>query len=139
MITYTNQIHTIIDKIASIISTEFTGIPLTFDKHIGNNSILIVPQSDTLIELISTGQVRQYNILISYELTTSGQYSENNFKQISNVTEHIKRLFAPDNNANVTNLWYDGQIESIEYERELEGNDKIRGLLTFNCTHMESL
>ena len=139
MITYTNQIHTIIDKVASLISTEMTGIPLSFDEHRGNQSLLIVPQEDTLVEVISKGQSRQYNILISYELSTSGQYSENNFKQISNVTEHIKRLFAPDNNANVSGYWHDGQIESVSYERDIEENDKIRSFITFTCINMESL
>ena len=139
MITYENKIHSVIDKIASIISTEMTGIPLSFDEHRGNQSLLIVPQEDSLLEIISRGQSRQYSILISYELATSGQYSENNFKQISNVSEHIKRLFAPDNNANVSGYWHDGQIESVSYERDVEENDKIRSLIIFTCKNMESL
>jgi len=100
MITYTNQVNTIIGKIANIIGDEVS-IPITFDEHKGNHSILIVPLEDNLIDLLARGQSREYSILISYELSTGGNMSENTFKQISNTAEHIKQLFAPDNKTDV--------------------------------------
>ena len=45
MITYTNQVSTIIGKVANIIGDEVS-IPITFDEHKGNHSILIVPLKD---------------------------------------------------------------------------------------------
>tara|TARA_R110002020_G_scaffold205609_1_gene410293 strand:+ start:120 stop:536 length:417 start_codon:yes stop_codon:yes gene_type:complete len=137
MITYTNQINNIIDKVANILGDEVS-IPITFDEHKGNHSILIVPQEDTLVDLLAQGQSREYSILISYELSTGGNMSENTFKQLSNTAEHIKRLFAPDNNADVSDYWFAGQIESVVYERDEDDETKIRALITFNCSFVEA-
>ena len=137
MITYTNQINNIIDKVANILGDEVS-IPITFDEHKGNHSILIVPQGDTLVDLLAQGQSREYSILISYELSTGGNMSENTFKQLSNTAEHIKRLFAPDNNADVSDYWFAGQIESVVYERDEDDETKIRALITFNCSFVEA-
>lgn len=134
MITYENEIHTVIDKVASILSTEMVGVPLGFDKHRGNQSLLVQPQEDNVVELLANGQIREYTILISYELATAGQYSENNFKQISNIVEHIKRLFAPDNNSTVSDYYFDAQIGGISYERE-EGSN--RALMTLTAKRLE--
>jgi hypothetical protein len=114
-------------------------VPITFDEHKGNHSILIVPLEDSLIDLLARGQSREYSILISYELTTGGNMSENTFKQISNTAEHIKRLFAPDNNADVSGYWIAGQITSVVYERDEEDETKIRALINFNCMYVESV
>ena len=137
MITYTNQINNIVDKVANILGDE-VAIPITFDEHKGNHSILIVPQEDTLVDLLAQCQSREYSILISYELTTGGNMSENTFKQLSNTAEHIKRLFAPDNNADVSDYWFAGQIESVVYERDEDDETKIRALITFNCSFVEA-
>ena len=137
MITYTNQINNIVDKVANILGDE-VAIPITFDEHKGNHSILIVPQEDTLVDLLAQGQSREYSILISYELSTGGNMSENTFKQLSNTAEHIKRLFAPDNNADVSDYWFAGQIESVVYERDEDDETKIRALITFNCSFVEA-
>ena len=137
MITYTNQINNIVDKVANNLGDEVS-IPITFDEHKGNHSILIVPQEDTLVDLLAQGQSREYSILISYELTTGGNMSENTFKQLSNTAEHIKRLFAPDNNADVSDYWFAGQIESVVYERDEDDETKIRALITFNCSFVEA-
>jgi len=138
MITYTNISNTIIGKVANIIGDEVS-IPITFDEHKGNHSILIVPLEDSLIDLLARGQSREYSILISYELTTGGNMSENTFKQISNTAEHIKRLFAPDNNADVSGYWIAGQISSIVYERDEDDETKIRALINFQCIYVESV
>ena len=135
MIDYNNKIFDIVDKVNDIVSQEMA-IPL-LPEHSGNHSIVVEPISDNLIELISKGQSRQYSVLISYELNTGGNYTQNNFKQVANVAEHIKRLFAPDNNADVSNYWHGGEIESVEYERDDEDESKIKALITFNCINME--
>jgi len=137
MITYTNQVSTIIGKVANIIGDEVS-IPITFDEHKGNHSILIVPQEDNLGEVFASGQTRDYTVIISYELSTGGNMSENTFKQISNTAEHIKRLFAPDNNADVSGYWIAGQISSIVYERDEDDETKIRALINFSCINVES-
>jgi hypothetical protein len=138
MTEYTNISNNIVGKIANIIANEIA-VPITFDSHKGNHSILIVPLEDNLIDLLARGQSREYSILISYELTTGGNMSENIFKQISNTAEHIKRLFAPDNNADVSGYWIAGQITSVVYERDEEDETKIRALINFQCIYVESV
>ena len=133
MITYTNQINTVIDKVANILGDELS-VPITFNEHSGNHSILIVPESDNIVDLMARGQLREYSILISYELSIATM-SENIFKQVSNMAEHIKRLFARDNNGVVDGYWFNGQIASVVYERE---DGKIRSLLNFNCNVAET-
>ena len=112
-------------------------IPIFMDSHQGNHSILIQPISDNLTELIATGQTRNYSIMISYELHTGGNYTQNTLKQVTNVAEHIKRLFAPDNNFSVSGYWHNAEIESVEYEREEGDESVVRALLTFNCLSLE--
>ena len=137
MITYTNQINNIVDKVANILGDEVS-IPVTFNQHIGNHSILITPEEDNLNQILASGQTRDYTITISYQLNTNGDMTENTFKQLSNTAEHLKRLFAPDNNANVTDYWFNGRVENVVYERDDEDESKIRAIITFNCTGLEA-
>ena len=136
MIDYNNKIFDIVDKVRDLIADEMT-MPIFMDSHQGNHSILIQPISDNLTELIATGQTRSYAIMISYELHTGGNYTQNTLKQVTNVAEHIKRLFAPDNNFSVSGYWHNGEIESVEYEREEGDESVVRALLTFNCLSLE--
>ena len=136
MIDYNNKIFDIVDTVRDLVANETT-IPIFFDSHQGNHSILIQPLSDNLTELIATGQTRSYAIMISYELHTGGNYTQNTLKQVTNVAEHIKRLFAPDNNFSVSGYWHNGEIESVEYEREEGDESVVRALLTFNCLSLE--
>ena len=136
MIDYSNKIFEVIDQVHHIVAKEMS-IPIFMDSHQGNHSILIQPISDNLLEVLSKGQTRTYTILISYELNTGGNYTENTFKQVANVAEHIKRLFAPDNNANNNQIWSGGEVESVEYERDEEDETKVRALLTFTCIGYE--
>lgn len=136
MIDYSNKIFDIIDKVRDLLAQEMT-IPIFFDSHQGNHSIVIQPLSDNLTELIATGQTRNYSIMIAYELNTGGNYTQNTLKQVTNVAEHIKRLFAPDNNFSVSGYWHNGEIESVEYERFEDDESTVRALLTFNCLSLE--
>tara|TARA_R100001594_G_scaffold148845_1_gene205062 strand:+ start:3881 stop:4297 length:417 start_codon:yes stop_codon:yes gene_type:complete len=137
MITYINQIDTVVNKVANIIGDEVS-IPITMNEHLGNHSILILPQEDNLGEILANGQTRDYTILISYELNIGGNVNENSFKQLSNTVEHLKRLFAPDNNANLDTYWFNGRIENVSYERDEEDESKIRAIMTFNCSKLEA-
>ena len=136
MIDYTNRIFEVMDSVHHIIAKEMA-IPITYNGHEGNHSIFIQPVSDNLLEILTNGQNRQYTVLISYELTSGGDYTENTFKQVANVAEHIKRLFASDNNANNNQIWSGGEVESVEYERDEEDETKVRALLTFTCIGYE--
>ena len=134
MITYTNQINTIIDKVINILGDEIS-VPIRRDQHRGNHSIVVSPVEDNLVELLANGQTREYSMIISYELNIK-TLNKNTFKQISNMAEHMKRLFSMDNNANVTDYWFGGNISNVVYEQNEEG--KMNASLTFNCMALEA-
>ena len=136
MIDYSSKIFEVIDSVHHIVAKEMS-IPIFMDSHQGNHSILIQPISDNLLEVLSKGQTRTYTILISYELNTGGNYTENIFKQVANVAEHIKRLFAPDNNARDGDDYFGGQVESVEYEKD-EEEAKMRAILTLTVKTFEA-
>ena len=134
MITYTNQINTIIDKVINILGDEIS-VPIRRDQHKGNHSIVVSPIEDNLVELLANGQTREYSMIISYELNIT-TLNKNTFKQISNMAEHLKQLFSMNNYANVTDYWFGGNISNVVYEQNEEG--KMNASLTFNCMALET-
>jgi len=136
-ITFTNTIYDdVIDSLATIINDEFT-IPIHYDEHRGNQSFLLVPESDTLVTYMSSGAQREYDILVNYQLKFGGQYTKNNIKQVSNVMERLKRLIL--NNVSYSNgeKWFDANISNIEYEIDEDDPTLLRGIGTFNCQNIE--
>ena len=135
-ITFENVIFDrIIDNINSIIANEF-GIQIFYDEHKGNQSFLVQPVSDEIIDTLSHGQIREVAISIQYELDLSNQITKNSFKQVMSVTERLKRLLFNNNTYSVsgTNQFRNGSVGSIEYEQE---DDKIRSITTFTCQTLE--
>tara|TARA_R100001510_G_C7649886_1_gene207368 strand:+ start:1012 stop:1431 length:420 start_codon:yes stop_codon:yes gene_type:complete len=136
-IDYTNIIY---DKVISNLRKTLGGelsIPVYMDTHKGSSSIVISPLADTLIETFANGQQRQVSISITYEINLGGEINVKNFKQVSNISEHIKRLFAPDNNAKDGNDYFGGEIESIEYQKD-EDEGKMRAVITLNVQTFEA-
>ena len=136
MITYENVVFDrIIESLNTLLADEFS-IPIRYDEHKGNQSFLITPGEDELIELISKGQSRTYSILISYELTSGGEYTKNNVKQVSEIAERVKRLIMNNTAYTPSDVykWHDGRIETITYSRE---DGILKANLEFNCTVTE--
>ena len=97
-ISYENVIYDrVIESLSSIIANEFS-IPINYDAHEGNQSFLITPVSDELEELLTSGQTRNVEISISYELQSSGNYTKNSISQVSNLAERLKRLLYNNKN-----------------------------------------
>ena len=136
-ITFTNTIFDdIMESLATLINDEFS-VAVYYDEHKGNQSFLLMPDSDELVTYMSTGAQREYNILVNYQLKFGGQYTKNNIKQVSNVMERLKRLIL--NNVSYSNgeKWFDANISSIEYERDEDDPTLLRGIGTFNCNNIE--
>ena len=136
MITYENVVFDrIIESLNTLLADEFS-IPIRYDEHKGNQSLLITPGEDSLIDLISGGQSRTYSILISYELTSGGEYTKNNVKQVSEIAERVKRLIMNNTAYTPSDVykWHDGRIETITYSRE---DGILKANLEFNCTVTE--
>tara|TARA_R100001443_G_scaffold26888_1_gene40218 strand:+ start:2336 stop:2758 length:423 start_codon:yes stop_codon:yes gene_type:complete len=136
-ITFVNIIFDeILEKLSSIINNEFN-IPVYYDEHKGNQSFLLIPDSDEIVTNISGGMQRQYNITIDYELKSGGSYTKNTIKQVSNIMERLKRLVYNEKIQSTGAEWFDAQITSVEYERDEDDQTLIKGKAIFNCQNME--
>ena len=137
-ITYENVVFDrIIESLNTLLADEFS-IQIRYDEHKVNHSFLITPGEDELIELISKGQSRTYSILISYELTSGGEYTKNNVKQVSEIAERVKRLIMNNVSYSPSDVykWHDGRIETITYAR---ADGILSANMEFVCTSLETL
>ena len=136
-ITFTNTIYDdVIDSLATIINDEFA-IPLHYDEHRGNQSFLLIPESDTLLEHLSSGISREYSILVEYQVKSGGTYNKNSFKQVSNIMERFKRLVFNNINYSSGTSWFDGRVTDIEYSRDEDDETLLKGVATFVCNNIE--
>jgi len=140
-ITYENVIFDrVIDSLQTIIADEFN-IQVYFDEHEGNQSFLITPGLEELIELFANGQTRSYSVSISYRFQSSGNYTKNSLKQITEITERMKRLIHNNTaySPSGTYKWHDGRIESTSFNRDEDNPSLLGAVLEFHCTSMETL
>ena len=140
-ITFENVIFDrVIDNLNTIIADEFS-IPVLFDgtAERGNQSFLVTPTEDELEESLVNGQVRHCTVSINYELTSAGNYTKNSMKQVSAITERLKRLLYNNRNYTVsgTSQFYNGLIDNIVYERDEDDPSILRSNTSFTCTTME--
>ena len=140
-ITYENVIFDrVIDSLQTIIADEFN-IQVYFDEHEGNQSFLITPAEDELEDSLTSGQIRHYTVSIEYQLQSAGNYTKNSMKQVSAITERMKRLI--HNNTAYSSsgnyVWHDGRIESTMFSRDEDDPGLSRAAMTFICTSTESL
>ena len=135
-ITFENVIFDrVIDNLNSIIANEF-GIQIFYDEHQGNQSFLLQPVTDEVLDTLSHGQIREVTLNIQYELDLSNNITKNSFKQVMSITERLKRLLFNNNTFSVSgeNQFRNGSVGSVEYEQE---DDKIRSITTFTCQTLE--
>jgi len=136
-ITFTNIIYDkIIENLATIINDEFA-ISVHYDEHRGNQSFLLIPESDTLLEHLSSGISREYSITIEYQVKSGGSYNKNSFKQVSNIMERLKRLVFNNINYSSGVSWFDGRITDIDYGRDEDDDTLLKGVATFVCNNIE--
>lgn len=121
-IEYTNNIYTnIISPLDKLIQDEFEGVSITYDEPNGNESFQILPTNDELLGMRGNGQVRDYSVQITYTYKQGAEYQKDvQLQHLANVAERLKRLIW--NNTDGDN-WFDGRVDSINYEQESEGED----------------
>jgi len=136
-IDFTNTIHNkIMESLATLINAEFN-TPIYYDEHKGNHSFLLIPINDVLISHLSDGIERQYTIEVNYQIKTGGQYTKNDFKQVSNIMERFKTLIFNNMSNSDGDNWFDAGVDSIDYERNEDDASLLRGIASFNCTNIE--
>ncbi|BAQ90780.1 hypothetical protein [uncultured Mediterranean phage uvMED] len=138
-ISYENVIYDrVIESLSSIIANEFS-IPIKYDAHEGNQSFLITPVSDDLNELLTTAQVRDYTVNVSYQVDLSGNYTKLTLKQVSEIAERVKRLIYNNRNYTASGVrqFNNAVVESIEYSRDEDNPDLVLAILSVNVSVME--
>ena len=136
-ITFTYTIYDdVMEGLATIINDEFA-IPIHYDQHRGNQSFLLIPESDTLLEHLSSGISREYSISVEYQVKSGGTYNKNSFKQVSNIMERFKRLVFNNINYSSGTSWFDGRITDIEYSKDEDDETLLNGVATFVCNNIE--
>ena len=138
-ISYENVIYDrVIESLSSIIANEFS-IPINYDAHEGNQSFLITPVSDDLSELLTTAQVRDYTVNVSYQVDLSGNYTKLSLKQVSEVAERVKRLIYNNRNYTVSGArkFNNAVVDSIEYDRDEDNSDLVLASMNINVSVME--
>ncbi len=116
----------ILDTIRTFLNTEFAGsIPVYTGefKDMGNQSIRLNPIGSNLIERLSTGEMREYILDISYtfkEKTIKKDTWEHILRQVS----HIEALFFQ----NEHNVYFDGRLLTCRINEKEEDEEVIEGL-----------
>ena len=134
---FTNVFYdNIMESLATVINGEFD-TPVHYDEHRGNQSFLLVPTSDEFVTFLSTGQQREYNVEISYQLKIGGQYTKLNMRQVTLVMERLKKLIYQNKIYSNGSVWFDAHITTIEYVRDEDDDSLLRGVANFNCNSIE--
>ena len=126
----------VIDTIQKLLKQNLASIPIVFDEHRGQESFLIVPESDTFIDYTSNAHMREFTTSINYQLRKGGEYTkENQLNRLTMIAEIIKRLLFDNRNYEVNNItnWYGGQVSSVEYTRDEEDETISNVIISFQC------
>lgn len=127
-----NYFDKVIKQIEKQILIKIQNIPIHYDENRGQESFLITPGSDIFLATTSNGHARQYTTLITYEMKSGGEYTKDlQLKRLTSIAEIIKRIFF--DNRYIADNWYDGEVDSVEYERDEDDPSISRAIISFQC------
>ena len=120
----------VLDPLISLLHTEFTRVPVHHDvefKPRGSFFLRMIPITDNIVEQTTEDQIRNYGIMIRFYRKTPGRVDrEDNFRQLMNYTDRLKRLIGNNSNYSPSNTykWHDGRISSISFQPDLDENEE---------------
>ena len=127
-ITFVNIWETkILDTIRSFLNEEFAGtIPIyTGDfKDMGNQSIRLNPVGSDLIERMTTAELREYIIDVSYTFKEK-MIKKDTWEHVLRQVSHIEALFFQ----NQKNTFFDGRFETTRINEKQEAEEAVEGLI----------
>ena len=127
-ITYVNIWETkILDTIRSFLTTEFAGsIPVYTGnfKDMGNQSIRLNPVGSNLVERMTTAELREYIVDVSYTFKEK-MIKKDTWEHILRQVSHIEALFFQ----NQKNTFYNGRFETTRINEKEEAEEAIDGLV----------
>ena len=126
----------VIDNIQKLLKENLSSIPVLFDQHRGQESFLIVPESDSFVDYASNVHIREFSTSINYQLRKGGEYTKDNqLNRLTMVAEIVKRILFDNRNLESDNVsqWYSGQVSSVEYTRDEDDETISNAIITFQC------
>ena len=126
----------VIDNIQKLLKENLSSIPVLYDQHRGQESFLIVPESDTFVDYASNVHIREFSTSINYQLRKGGEYTKDNqLNRLTMVAEIVKRILFDNRNLESDNVsqWYSGQVSSVEYTRDDDDETISNAIITFQC------
>ena len=125
----------VIDSLHDILAEEFA-IGIVYDEHRGNQSFLIEPDTDELGQLTANGQMRNVSLTVSYERKTNRNYTKNDFRQVTQIAERMKRLIYNNKNYSVggSSKWFNATVEQINYTKE---EDSLGAVMQLSLNTLE--
>ena len=126
----------VIDNIQKLLKENLSSIPVLYDQHRGQESFLIVPESDSFVDYASNVHIREFSTSINYQLRKGGEYTKDNqLNRLTMVAEIVKRILFDNRNLESDNVsqWYSGQVLSVEYIRDEDDETISNAIITFQC------
>ena len=126
----------VIDNIQKLLKENLSSIPVLYDQHRGQESFLIVPESDSFVDYASNVHIREFSTSINYQLRKGGEYTKDNqLNRLTMVAEIVKRILFNNRNLESDNVsqWYSGQVLSVEYTRDEDDETISNAVITFQC------
>ncbi len=126
----------VIDNIQKLLKENLSSIPVLYDQHRGQESFLIVPESDSFVDYASNVHIREFSTSINYQLRKGGEYTKDNqLNRLTMVAEIVKRILFDNRNLESDNVsqWYSGQVSSVEYTRDEDDETISNAIITFQC------
>lgn len=127
----------VIDNIQKLLKENLSSIPVLYDQHRGQESFLIVPESDSFVDYASNVHIREFSTSINYQLRKGGEYTKDNqLNRLTMVAEIVKRILFDNRNLESDNVsqWYSGQVSSVEYTRDEDDETISNAIITFQCS-----
>tara|TARA_R100000234_G_C4998239_1_gene179048 strand:+ start:282 stop:716 length:435 start_codon:yes stop_codon:yes gene_type:complete len=127
-ITFVNIWETkILDTIRTFLNDEFAGsIPVYTGnfKDMGNQSIRLNPVGSNLVERMTTAELREYIVDVSYTFKEK-MIKKDTWEHILRQVSHIEALFFQ----NQKNTFYNGRFETTRINEKEEAEEAIDGLV----------
>jgi enoyl reductase-like protein len=127
-ITFVNIWETkILDTIRTFLNAEFAGsIPVYTGnfKDMGNQSIRLNPVGSNLVERMTTAELREYIVDVSYTFKEK-MIKKDTWEHILRQVSHIEALFFQ----NQKNTFYNGRFETTRINEKEEAEEAIDGLV----------
>ena len=127
-ITFVNIWETkILDTIRTFLNAEFAGSIAVYTwnfKDMGNQSIRLNPVGSNLVERMTTAELREYIVDVSYTFKEK-IVKKDTWEHILRQVSHIEALFFQ----NQKNTFYNGRFETTRINEKEEAEEAIDGLV----------